>query len=101
MAAAEGVELAAELLQQRGVVRGVGRRIVVAGVPLTAGRELPVDVEPVEDAGRDALTAGRVVAERWQVAPDVHVDTRADEGAARLRGRRHVGEVLGVGPPTE
>ncbi len=93
-----GVELVAELGQQRRVVRGVGRRVVVAEVTGRA-RVLPVDVEAVEDPGAGARAA--VAALRGQVALDEHVDAGGDELLPGGGGGGRVGEVLGVGPTAE
>src|SRR5690606_37209561 len=89
------VELAPELGQQGGEVG------VVLGPPAgqaTGHRVLPVDVDAVEHARGRARTAGAVG--HRQVAADVGVDARGNEGLAVFRTGR-VGEAARPGPAAQ
>jgi hypothetical protein len=65
----------------------------------SAPRQLPVEVEAVEDPGRAARPARRVV--HRQVALEVDVHAGGDELLARRVRGGHVGEVLGARPAAQ
>ena len=94
------VQLLAELLEQLRVVLLVLRADDVARVPLGA-RPLPVDVDPVEDAGRGTRPAHAAPAGIGDVALDEEVDAGRDELLARLLRQRRVREVLREGPAAD
>src|SRR5262249_30153016 len=86
---ADGVELTAELLQkQRRVV------LVSSACVWTEPRELPVDVDAVEQTsgGAGAARLGKPTAGR-QIALDEQVEARGDELHSRSRRRGDIGEV--------
>ncbi|KAG1319953.1 hypothetical protein G6F63_014486 [Rhizopus arrhizus] len=89
------IELAAELGHQCGEVGVVFR---LAAFDATGHRVFPVDVDAVEHAQRGSGTTGTVG--HRQVALDVGIDARGDEGLAVFRAGR-AGEAARPGPATQ